>query len=171
MVAFAKPVLLTMMLGGGLAILGEVVRYWGVAYAGSLTRVTGSVGAPEIVTSGPFAHVRNPLYVGNIFLYVGVGIISNALFPWLLLVATAYFVFQYYEIVLLEEDFLRGTFGAAYEEFAGNVPRFIPRFTGYRAASQSKQRPDWRAAFYSERRTLQAIGLVLAALLFLWLRR
>ncbi len=171
MVIFARPVNVTMLVGGILAILGELVRFWGVAYAGSLTRVTGGVGAPEIVVAGPFAHVRNPLYVGNILLYVGVGIMSNALFPWLVLAATVYFVFQYYEIVILEEEFLRGNFGAAYEDFANHVPRFFPRFTRYRNESQAHQLPDWPAALRSERRTLQAICLVVVILVALWMWR
>ncbi len=171
MIVFARPEPAAMLIGGVLVILGELVRFWGVAYAGSLTRVTGGVGAPEVIVAGPFAYVRNPLYVGNILLYAGVGVMSNALFPWLVLVAAVYFIFQYYEIVLLEEEFLRGHFGAAYEDFAGHVPRFIPRLTRYNNESQSHQHPDWIAALRSERRTLQAIGLVLVVLIFLWLWR
>lgn len=171
MVVFSRPDVLTMILGGSLTLVGEFVRFWGVAYAGSLTRVTGGVGAPEIIMAGPFAHVRNPLYLGNIVLYVGVGIMSNALFPWLLLAAAVYFVFQYYEIVILEEDFLRGNFGTTYEEFARNVPRFLPRVARYRNESQAQQRPDWTGALRSERRTLQAISLVLIILMALWLWR
>ncbi len=171
MVIFAHPATSTILIGGALVVLGEFVRYWGVAYAGSLTRVTGGVGAPEVIMAGPFAYVRNPLYVGNILLYVGVGVMSNALFPWLVLVAAAYFVFQYYEIVMLEEDFLRGNFGTAYEDFASHVPRFIPRLTQYRNESQAHQRPDWAAALRSERRTLQAIGIVIVILMALWVWR
>lgn len=154
-----------------MAILGEFLRYWGVAYAGSLTRVTGGVGAPKVIVAGPFAYVRNPLYLGNIILYLGIGVISNALFPWLLLVAATYFVFQYYQIVILEEEFLHSAFGVAYEDFAKNVPRFLPRLIRYRNDVQTHQRPNWSGALRSEKRTLQAIGLVLIVLLMLWLRK
>ena len=171
MTLFADPVTLTVIVGTGLAILGEVIRYVGVAYAGSLTRVTGGVGAPEVIVAGPFAHVRNPLYLGNIVMYAGIGILSNALFPWLLVGAVAYFIFQYYEIVLLEEEFLRATFGVSYEDFSRNVPRFIPRITRYQSDAQAHQRADWMAALRSEKRTLQALALVLAILIVLWLRR
>jgi protein-S-isoprenylcysteine O-methyltransferase Ste14 len=171
MLVFAEPSFGTMIVGVLLAFFGEFLRYWGVAYAGSLTRVTGGVGAPEVIVSGPFAYVRNPLYLGNIFLYVGIGIMSNALFPWLLIVAALYFVFQYYEIVILEEGFLRQSFGTAYEDFARNVPRFLPRLTPYKDEAQAHQQPDWRGALQSEKRTLQAFGLVLIVLLVIWLRR
>jgi protein-S-isoprenylcysteine O-methyltransferase Ste14 len=171
MVVFASPTFWTMTIGGAFAILGEFLRYWGVAYAGSLTRVTGSVGAPEVIVAGPFAYVRNPLYLGNIFLYLGVGVMSNALFPWLLLVAAFYFVFQYYHIVVLEEEFLRSTFGDSYKDFAKNVPRFLPRLIPYRNEAQGHQRPNWSGALRSEKRTLQAFGLALIVLLLLWLRK
>jgi protein-S-isoprenylcysteine O-methyltransferase Ste14 len=171
MVVFAKPVSSTMIIGGALAFTGEFLRYWGVAYAGSLTRVTGGVGAPEVIMAGPFAFVRNPLYLGNIFLYVGIGVMSNALYPWLLIVATAYFVFQYYQIVILEEGFLRVSFGVAYEDYSKDVPRFLPRMTPFHNGSQAHQRPDWSGALRSEKRTLQAFGMVLVLLLVLWLRR
>lgn len=168
MVVFANPSASTLVVGGGMAFVGELLRYWGVAYAGSLTRVTGGVGAPEVIVAGPFAYVRNPLYLGNIFLYVGVGIMSNALFPWLVLVAAVYFIFQYYQIVILEEEFLRSTFGISYENFSRNVPRFVPRVTRYRDEVQDHQRPDWGGAMRSEKRTLQAIVLVLIVLLVRW---
>jgi len=171
MIVFAKPDAISMIGGGLLAFLGEFLRYWGVAYAGSLTRVTGNVGAPEVIVAGPFAYVRNPLYLGNIFLYLGIGIMSNALVPWLLLAAGIYFFFQYYEIVILEEEFLRKSFGVAYEDFANSVPRFVPRLVPFRVEAQAHQHPDWPGALRSEKRTLQAFGLVLMILIVLWLAR
>jgi protein-S-isoprenylcysteine O-methyltransferase Ste14 len=171
MLVFAEPDSRTMIVGFILAIFGEFLRFWGVAYAGSLTRVTGGVGAPEVIVSGPYAHVRNPLYLGNTFLYVGIGVMSNALFPWLLVVAAFYFAFQYYQIVILEEGFLRQSFGAAYDNFSNNVPRFLPRLTPYQDEAQAHQRPDWRSALRSEKRSLQAFALVLIVLLVIWLRR
>ncbi|HAL57432.1 MAG TPA: isoprenylcysteine carboxylmethyltransferase family protein [Bacteroidetes bacterium] len=170
MVIFAGPTDRSMLGGGVLAVLGESIRFWGVAYAGSLTRATGSVGAPEVIVSGPFAFVRNPLYVGNIVMYVGIGIMSNALFPWLVTVAAAWFAFQYVMIVTLEEEFLEKEFGAGYLEFKSNVPRFLPRVRPYRHPAQEHQRPRWKEAFRSETRTLQALGLVALVLVILWSR-
>lgn len=170
MMVFAHPVTWTVVSGGTLAILGELLRYWGVAYAGSLTRVTGGVGAPEVIVAGPFAHVRNPLYVGNIIMYTGIGLMSNALFPWLVCFALVYFVFQYWQIVALEEEFLQKEFGPSYDEFRKQVPRFLPRITRYKNLVQANQQPDWSGALRSEKRTLQAFGFVLAILVILWIR-
>ena len=164
MLAFASPVPHAAIAGGTFALLGEILRFWGVAYAGSLTRVTGSVGAPTVIMSGPFAIVRNPLYVGNMMLYVGIGIASNALSPWLAIGTAVYFVFQYSLIVSLEEEFLEKEFGAGYLEYKKHVPRFIPRVIPYEASAQEGQKPNWKEAIYSERRTWQAIVLVSVAL-------
>jgi protein-S-isoprenylcysteine O-methyltransferase Ste14 len=170
MVVFARPTAWTMAAGALVAITGELVRFWGVAYAGALTRVTGGVGAPEVIVAGPFAYVRNPLYVGNMLTYIGIGIMSNALVPWLVVGAAVYFAFQYSQIVRLEEEFLDGRFGEPYREFKRNVPRFIPRPTPYRTEAQAQQLPRWREAVRSERRTFQALVVVAAILFILWLR-
>jgi len=170
-VIFAQPTIVTMIIGFVLVFFGEFIRFWGVAYAGSLTRVTGSVGAPEVITAGPFAYVRNPLYVGNMLAYIGIGIMSNALFPWLLVGAAVYFAFQYFQIVLGEEEFLIKEFDEGYIEYKKNVPRFIPRIMPYKHTSQANQHARWDEALHSERRTFQALGLVLLALFVLWYMR
>jgi len=171
MIIFAQPTVITMTLGFCLVVAGEFSRFYGVAYAGSLTRVTGSVGAPAVIVAGPFSYLRNPLYIGNILTYLGIGIMANALFPWLLLTALFWFSFQYYEIVLAEEEFLEKEFGATYLEFKKHVPRFLPRLVPYRNAAQEHQRPNWKGAVHSERRTFQALGLILLILLVLWYMR
>lgn len=145
------------------------MRFWGVAYAGSLTRVT-KVGAPEVVMAGPYAYLRNPLYIGNLLMYVGIGVMSNAMLPWLPVVAGAFFVFQYAMIVSLEEEFLEKEFGAGFLEYKKNVPRFIPRLSPYESPVQAHQNPHWSEALRSERRTFQALGIVTLILLVLWYR-
>lgn len=164
MVAFAEPGLWSVLAGCAIMAVGELTRFVGVAYAGPLTRVTGEVGAPQLVVAGPFSHVRNPLYVGNMLLYVGVGIAANALAPWLVIGAAAYFVFQYWMIVSLEEEFLEKKFGEVYHSYRQAVPRFIPRLTPYRTPEQASQKPDYASAVRSERRTFQAIVVILVAI-------
>ena len=164
MVAFAAPGLWTFVAGCAVMVAGELTRFVGVAYAGPLTRVTGEVGAPELIVAGPFAHVRNPLYVGNMLLYVGVGIAANALAPWLVLGAAAYFLFQYWMIVSLEEEFLEKKFGEVYRGYRQAVPRFVPRPSPYRTPQQATQQPDYASAVRSERRTFQAIVLILVVI-------
>ncbi|MCX6133977.1 MAG: isoprenylcysteine carboxylmethyltransferase family protein [Ignavibacteriales bacterium] len=168
MVLFARPTVTTLAVGCVLTLLGESIRFWGVAYAGSLTRVTGSVGAPEVVIAGPYSYVRNPLYIGNILMYVGVGVMSDAIAPWLVLTALVYFSVQYSLIVSLEEEFLEKEFAEGYLEFKKNVPRFLPRIRPYVHPRQEEQKPSWQEAVRSERRTFQAIVLVMILLLLIW---
>jgi len=167
MMVFARPSLGSLCGGFAVVVLGEAIRFWGVSIAGSETRTTGTVGGTYLITTGPFAYVRNPLYVGNMLLYAGVGIMSMALFPWLPLVAVLWFVVQYTLIVLQEEEYLAGHFGETYAEYRRNVHRFLPRVTPYRDASPAPKRVSVAEGLASERRTLQAIGLVTLMLIVL----
>ena len=83
MTYYAHPTLTSLVVGFAIVLSGESIRLWGVAIAGSETRTTDRVGGTYLVTTGPFGYVRNPLYVGNIMMYVGIGVMSMALFPWL----------------------------------------------------------------------------------------
>ncbi|MEJ6980326.1 isoprenylcysteine carboxylmethyltransferase family protein [Pedobacter sp. P351] len=86
------------------------------------------VYAEDLVTGGIFNHCRNPLYVGNILMLLGVGIISNSL----LFVAffMPLFLFIYQAIVLAEEKFLRGKFGEQFDVYCQRVSRWLINFDG-----------------------------------------
>ncbi len=132
MLVFENATVTSLIVGFFIALIGELIRFWGVSWAGSETRTTGGVGGTYLVISGPFAHVRNPLYVGNILMYLGLGIMSMALFPYLQIVAILFFIVQYDFIVKEEEGFLEKKFGSDYQKFLQNVPRFFPRLTKYK---------------------------------------
>jgi protein-S-isoprenylcysteine O-methyltransferase Ste14 len=172
MIIFADPTPVSLAAGFCLVAGGEFLRLWGVAIAGSETRTTGPVGGTFLITCGPFAFVRNPLYVGNMMIYFGVGVMSYALFPWFSLIAVCYFAWQYSQIVSLEEEHLAGAFGDEYRRYCLAVPRFIPRFTSYQRGDNPQPELDWSRGLKSEMRTLQAIGLLTLTLSFLyWWRK
>ncbi len=154
MLLFASPTISSLVIGFLVALIGELIRFWGVSYAGSETRTTGTVGGTQLVTSGPYAYVRNPLYLGNILLYLGVGIMSDALMPYLQLVALAYFIFQYEAIVSIEEEYLSGTF-PDWKEYSSNVRRFAPRLSRY--DGHGKLARNFPRAIRSERSSLIAL--------------
>ena len=162
MVGFAEPTIATLAAGFAVALLGEAIRFWGVSIAGSETRTTGAVGATNLITDGPFGYVRNPLYVGNILMYVGIGIMSNALVPYLALAAFVWFVIQYHLIVSREEEHLKTAFGDEYAVYCKNVPRFIPRITKYSGEHSFHREPNFSRGIQSEMRTLQAFVAVIA---------
>lgn len=168
MLVFARPTLTSIVIGVVMAGLGESIRFWGVSYAGSETRTTGAVGGTQLVTSGPYSHVRNPLYVGNILMYVGVGVMSNALMPYLPLVALAYFLFQYTGIVSLEEEYLARTF-SNWNEYRAVVGKFIPRLKAFNENRELK--PNYSRALRSERSSLIAITSIFIVLCAIYIFR
>jgi len=169
MVIFAEPSVTSMIIGFAIAISGELMRFWGVSWAGSETRTTGGVGGTYLVISGPFAFVRNPLYVGNILLYFGIGIMSWSLFPFLQIVALLFFAVQYHFIALEEEKFLKEKFGEAYKNYFKNVPRFIPQFIPYKDSTLEQPPYNPKAGVKSEKRTLQAFTLVSLIIVIIWI--
>jgi protein-S-isoprenylcysteine O-methyltransferase Ste14 len=171
MLVYANPTVNTLAFGLLPVLLGEFLRIWGVAYAGALTRVTGSVGAPALVISGPFAFVRNPLYLGNMLIYIGIGVMANALAPWLALVVIVYFGLQYLAIAMLEEEFLAREFSDSYAQYRNHVARFLPRIRPYVREDFTKQSASWKEALASERRTFQALAGIALLLVVIWLAR
>jgi protein-S-isoprenylcysteine O-methyltransferase Ste14 len=165
MVAYAEPTVTTLAAGFAVALLGEAIRFWGVSIAGSETRTTGVVGATNLITDGPFGHVRNPLYVGNILMYLGVAVMSNALVPYLVIAVFVWFVLQYHLIVSREEEHLRAAFGPEYDTYCKNVPRFIPRITRYAGEHAFHREPDFSRGIQSEMRTLQGFAAVILLVL------
>jgi len=81
------------------------------------------VYAEQLVTNGIFAHCRNPLYVGNILMLAGVGILANSLLYLLFFIPL--FLFIYQAIVLAEENFLRSKFGNQFDTYAKRVHRWL----------------------------------------------
>jgi protein-S-isoprenylcysteine O-methyltransferase Ste14 len=106
-------------------ILGELTRIWATSHAGKHTR-SRRIKAEQLVTSGPYAYIRNPIYMGNFFIGLGMVLIAEAFA--LLPVFVAFFALQYRAIVATEENFLNERFGAAYDRYRGAVPRWIPKF-------------------------------------------
>lgn len=152
---FARPAIAPMAIGFVFVLIGQIIRFWGVSYAGSETR-TRNLGASALVTQGPFAYTRNPLYLANIMIYFGFGIMANSLAPFLVIIGLAYFILQYYYIIIEEEKTLREKFKDKYEDYFKSVNRLLPRTTPYNTAKQSKLKLDFKAGYKSEKRTLQA---------------
>ena len=164
---FAQTFIWSFVLGLSVALLGETIRIWSVRYAGSATRTTGQVGADELVTTGPYGHMRNPLYLGNFLLSLGILLIAWPWMPWFLLLYLILFYFQYTAIIGLEEEFLRNKFGRIYSEYEKNVPRFFPQIKNW---GQGNRLPTgFKKALRTERNTLQSLSAVTILLLIRWL--
>ncbi len=167
MLVFQEADWISIVIGLVIAIIGESFRLWGVCYAGSETRTTGSVGGTYLIVSGAFSYLRNPLYFGNILMYLGIGVMSMALFPYLQIIALIFFFIQYHFIINEEEQYLQKTFGEEYSDYKKNVPRLFPKLSPYKNKSIQQPPLNIKAGLRSERRTLQAFGIVTLILICL----
>jgi protein-S-isoprenylcysteine O-methyltransferase Ste14 len=119
------------LFGFAVALVGQIVRGTtiGLEYIVRGGR-NHRVYADTLVTEGLFRHTRNPMYVGKFLMVLGAGIASN---HWLALLAfTGAYSLMYQAVTLAEEDFLRGKFGAAFDDYCRRVPRWWPRLDGLR---------------------------------------
>lgn len=164
---YGRPTILTLIIGFLVSAFGEVLRIWAVSYAGSETRTT-KFGASVLVTQGPYAYVRNPLYLGNLLIYFGVSVMANSLFPILQVIGIGYFYLQYFFIIREEEQFLQSKFKEKYEDYAASVNRFIPKLSPYDETRQSKLKFDLKAGYKSEKRTFQAISSIMLMIVLIF---
>jgi protein-S-isoprenylcysteine O-methyltransferase Ste14 len=126
-----RPSACSIAVGLPLASAGELLRCWAVGYAGATTR-HDSLTAPKLVTAGPYAYVRNPLYLANFVTAAGFAIAftgRNSSFARGALVAgsLAAMAALYAAIVPHEETFLRSQFGREFEQYCKRVPRIVPQ--------------------------------------------
>ena len=154
---FSRPTFASVLVGAIPLILGELLRLWAVGYAGGATRSRTLGAASDLVTTGPYAHVRNPLYLGNLLLSLGVCVIANVY--WMIIVLLVGYFIQYLPIIASEEAYLREFCGAAYRTYYTVVPRFIPRLRSY--ANPSAHSFSLSRALKAEKRTLTAIACVI----------
>lgn len=154
----ARPSVLTATVGLLVIFLGEVMRFYSVAYIGPVSRTRkGSLGG--LITTGPFAWTRNPLYVGNFCIVVGFSFFAGV--SWFFFLALGGFCFQYYFIIQYEESLLLAKFGDDYIRYKEKTPLFFPR----RFPKKIEMTGDFNLAFKSEKRTLLSIFSVLILLL------
>tara|TARA_B100001248_G_scaffold115447_1_gene86381 strand:+ start:877 stop:1464 length:588 start_codon:yes stop_codon:yes gene_type:complete len=146
--------------GTFLILLGEVIRFKAVQHAGGRTRTT-NVGARALCTSGPYSRTRNPLYIGNLFIYSGMVLLAGGMYMVeLLIFVVVYFIFQYSMIISLEEEKLSTLFGTNYLLYKNNVPRLLPLIRPW--DSELKISPaSISKTFRTEKRTLQNIFLLI----------
>jgi protein-S-isoprenylcysteine O-methyltransferase Ste14 len=163
--AFGKPSAFSIATGLPLAFIGEAIRMWAVGYSGATTR-SNRVMAPQLVTAGPYAYVRNPLYLGNFLTGAGFAIaftghnkapLRTALVGGSLAVMAGI----YGVIVPHEESYLRETFGEEFDEYTRRVPAVVPLVEPSEPQHGSY---DPEVIAQAETRTFLTFGAMLAVL-------
>lgn len=146
---WGRPSRESILVGLLIVALGELLRLWSAGHIRSYRHL--KVAAGRLVTTGPYAYVRNPLYWGNMLIGTGFAVMANR--P-LGIAATVLLLLLLYSVVIRgEEEFLTATFGEEYERYRKQVPRLIPRLSG--SESSKKQGAfSLRAALRGEIYTL-----------------
>jgi protein-S-isoprenylcysteine O-methyltransferase Ste14 len=170
----APPSALLIAVGVVVTGAGELIRLWGVRHIGAISRTRSDRLGP-LVATGPFALIRNPLYVGNILIWAGFAL--SARLVWLAPLIVVLLGAEYHAIVRWEESLLVSRLGDAYRDYAARVPRWLPTFNrrerGGRSdqdfsatsASSAVQFFSWTDTLFSERGTFVAIAV---GYLLLW---
>lgn len=155
----AHPSLKSIVAGSLIVIPGLILR--GIA-SGFVQKNT------QLTMAGPYAHTRNPLYLGSVILAAGFAVAARSL--WIAIIFLALFLLIYVPVVRSEEDFLRAHF-PEFNDYARRVPRFVPRLT----AGQSDGGSFSPALYWKHREYNALLGtvLVMAALVgkLLWFAR
>ena len=124
----ARPTPSSLAAGAFIAIIGLAIRAWA---SGHLKK------NQELTTSGPYAHTRNPLYLGTFLLGTGVAVGGGA--PWFVALFVAFYLLIYVPVMFAEADTMRGLFSDEYARYSRQVPLFVPRFTPYKAPSMTSE--------------------------------
>ncbi len=149
------------MLGLLLALAGSGLRAWGIGLAyikrGGLDK---KVHADTLVSSGMFAVCRNPLYVGNALVLLGLFVVHNNALAYL--IGLIFFGVAYWGIVAAEEKFLAEKFGDDYRAYCARVNRFWPDFTHYREAVEGMDF-NWRRIVIKDYSTIYTwiVGMII----------
>jgi protein-S-isoprenylcysteine O-methyltransferase Ste14 len=147
-----------MVVAGAVLVLGgQGLRLWAVRHIGTISRTRTTRYGP-LMTAGPYAIVRNPLYVGNWLLWTGFAVWSRLL--WMIPVAWLIFFVQYRAIAKWEASFIRSKYLDAYDEYARHVKPWMPRWPPRAALAPVTLLHPWRDVLFSERGTLLAAGLM-----------
>jgi len=148
-ILFAKPRPVTLALGAPVSLVGLLLRAWA---SGHLRK------NDALATTGPYAHTRNPLYLGSFIMGLGFTIASGRW--WLGVLFVALFLGIYLPVMRVESATLGGLFGERFAAYAAAVPLFVPRVTRYRAGEDE---PAFDQKLYLRYREYRAaLGLLFA---------
>ncbi|MDI6735505.1 MAG: isoprenylcysteine carboxylmethyltransferase family protein [bacterium] len=156
----ARPV--PFLIGVVIVLLGEIIRFWA---AGHLRK------DKSLTTTGPYAYVKNPLYIGTLLVTIGMCLCAYNFY--ILALGLAVLFFQYLPYKLKKEsERLEKIFGEEYTEYVRQVPALIPKLTPYRKeGGESKKWSFEQVKGNSEHLTFLAIliGVILISR-NLWIR-
>ena len=136
------------------ALLGEGIRFFTVGYVprGTSGRNTKGQVAETLNTTGMYAVVRNPVYLGNFIIWFGLSLFMKLW--WFTALIILFFLIFYERIIFTEERFLREKFGDEFLQWAEKTPVIIPSFKNWRPPSLPF---SWKSAIVREYGSFYAV--------------
>jgi protein-S-isoprenylcysteine O-methyltransferase Ste14 len=128
-----------------LGLGGAVLRVWGTAYLSAAVVHASAMHGEQVMASGPYRYVRNPLYLGSWMLGLSIAILMPPTGAAVFVVLLGLF---YFRLILSEEAFLAAQAGGSYLEYKKQVPRLIPRFRASIAPAAAG--PEWGTSLLAE---------------------
>ncbi len=130
-----------------ISLMGEGVRFFTVGFVprGTSGRNTLRQVADVLNTTGMYAVVRNPIYLGNFIIWFGLSLFMRSW--WFTTLIVLFFTVFYERIMFAEEAFLREKFGDTFMQWAEHTPAMIPRFKNWRPPSLPF---SWKSAIKRE---------------------
>lgn len=143
--------------GIGVALLGQAVRLITIGFE-YIHRggKDGQVYAGRLVRGGVYGITRNPMYIGNGLIAIGMTMLLGSPMGYLILIP--FFLFVYQAIVAAEEAYLRKTFAAEYEDYATSVNRYVPKLSRV-AESFAGMSFDWRRSIKKDLGTVVGLAI------------
>lgn len=137
------------LLGGIIAFVGVLIRAWSTGHI---------VKNKVLTTTGPYAHTRNPLYLGSFLLALGFAFAAH----WAAVALVVVFWLAVYgPTITRERDYLRELYGASYAEYESNVPAFLPRLTAWSGPAGADRSGGFSLPLYLRHNEWQAgLGFV-----------
>jgi protein-S-isoprenylcysteine O-methyltransferase Ste14 len=148
---FSEPTARTLAIGIPISVVGLLIRAWAAGHLAKNQR---------LATAGPYAYVRNPLYVGTLLVAAGLAVASRSV--GLAVLFAAVFLLIYLPVIELEEQHLRKIF-PQYADYARRVRRLLPG----RPHSQAKG--SFQFTLYVRNQEYQALaGFLVGVILLAW---
>lgn len=107
-----------------LGAVGLSLRVWGVGLISAATMSSMTLSTERLVTNGIYGLVRNPLYLGDLLLFIGYGLFLP---PLLTVVFIAFHLVRTTRLISVEESQMAARHGVAYDQYVNRVPRLWPR--------------------------------------------
>lgn len=163
LIYFAQPALPCFIGGLALIVLGEIIRIW----------ATGHLQKNEVLTtSGPYAYVKNPMYVGSFLVMLGLTAMAISPYaPYILALELIVFVGYYVPYKKrVEGNRLLEKFGDPYAEYDRNVPDYIPRQLKPYRPNPLEPSPRWNKIIFLENNEHHVAFMVVLGVLLVMLR-